>query len=72
MLFSKELLDSIHQNHVQQLSGVQLKLDKARQDEDKPPVTSETLIQWINENKNAIQAAQATSTASFIYSPAEI
>ena len=65
MSFPKELLDSIHHNHIQQLAGTQLKLDKALQDEDKPPVTSETLIQWINDNKNAIQAAQASSKSSF-------
>ena len=65
MPFPKELLDSIRHNHVQQLAGAQLKLEKAPQDEDKPPVTSETLIQWINNNKNAIQAAQGSSKSSF-------
>lgn len=69
MSFPKEILDLIHHNHIQQLAGVQLKLDKAPQDEDKPPVTSETLIQWINENKTAIQAAQASSKSSFSDNP---
>lgn len=58
MLVPHEVLRQIRRGHVQQLAQLHLQLEHFPPEE--VPWSQDDLIQWINENKSAIQAAQVS------------